>query len=373
MVQIFAGADRFGEIKFIGEVPSGLACDCFCLTCGARLIARKGEINDPHFGHESGQQHPECLVGARNLVRRLISEHFQSNPLPTPSDFSIKVNVGSLCDHARWNMQIKHIEWKSRPGPESPAAILTLERGYRAELIMVTAGEDPKFFSSDPNAGLLVLHAPMPSPVSLRSRNTVIPYLLANLSLRWQHLPDAFGVLETTRQNLERQQRTVEERARAFMRQRQLAAGQRWAKIHQALTPSPQPAPAAPPPRPVALAQSAPDAMAAQDIRSGEIGESWAKRHVPLTGIFCYLLKDGSQWVLIQDSDFGHVLRQYPDAQEGWDECFPATVGRPETSAGGYLVDSIGQFFGSFGQYYKGMRNTSSPIQVSGLFKGMKP
>ena len=43
MVSIFAGMDDTGAIRFLNEVPSGLACGCFCMVCGSALIARKGE------------------------------------------------------------------------------------------------------------------------------------------------------------------------------------------------------------------------------------------------------------------------------------------------------------------------------------------
>lgn len=373
MVQIFAGVDPHGALRFISEVPSGLACNCVCLTCGARLVARKGEINDPHFGHESGQQRPECLVGARNLVRRIISEHFQAHALPAPSVFETMVRSGSSAESASWNMKITHvIEWRPRPGPDSPAALLALEHDYRAELIIVTDGEEPSFTSNSPHVGRLVLQAPMPSPESLRSKDAVTPYLVANMRLRWVYLPDAFGVIESTNQRLEQKQRVAAERAKDFLVERQRLAGQRWAQVRSTLRNlGAHGLGEMTKPLPIPESRQVPSPPVEQTNADLRTDAAWARCHVPQSGIFCYVLSDESQWVLIRDSGFGLVLRQYPEAQEGWDECFPPSVGRPDVDAGGYLVANIGIFFGTFGRYFKGMGNTSSPEDVPRIFEGM--
>lgn len=43
------------EMKFIDDVPNGLDCNCHCISCGEKLIARNsGEYNDHHFAHKGG-------------------------------------------------------------------------------------------------------------------------------------------------------------------------------------------------------------------------------------------------------------------------------------------------------------------------------
>lgn len=49
--QLSYGRDAAGTLRHISEVPSGLACNCVCPGCEARLIARKGEIRAPNFAH----------------------------------------------------------------------------------------------------------------------------------------------------------------------------------------------------------------------------------------------------------------------------------------------------------------------------------
>ncbi len=41
-----------GEQVFVDDVPRGLACECECIGCGERLVARKGQ-NRHHFAHRA--------------------------------------------------------------------------------------------------------------------------------------------------------------------------------------------------------------------------------------------------------------------------------------------------------------------------------
>lgn len=78
MARLTMAIDANDMIKFVGEVTGGGNCGCFCPTCRSRLVARKGLVNEWHFAHESGQERPECLVGAFNLFSRLLFEHLQT-------------------------------------------------------------------------------------------------------------------------------------------------------------------------------------------------------------------------------------------------------------------------------------------------------
>jgi hypothetical protein len=48
----FARQIATGRIVEVGEVPSGSACACVCIVCGAGMVARKGIVNIWHFSHD---------------------------------------------------------------------------------------------------------------------------------------------------------------------------------------------------------------------------------------------------------------------------------------------------------------------------------
>lgn len=57
--------DAQGVLRHVGEVGRGLACDCVCPACGARLIAKQGSVLAHTFAHESGS---DCAHGVETAL-----------------------------------------------------------------------------------------------------------------------------------------------------------------------------------------------------------------------------------------------------------------------------------------------------------------
>jgi len=62
------------EMKFIDDVPNGLDCNCHCISCGEKLIARNsGEYNEHHFAHKGGNNcHELELIITTHLFREAL-------------------------------------------------------------------------------------------------------------------------------------------------------------------------------------------------------------------------------------------------------------------------------------------------------------
>ncbi len=54
-----------GKLVDIMSVESGLACNCFCPSCGKQLIAKKGNINEHHFAHYHSE---DCNRGVETAL-----------------------------------------------------------------------------------------------------------------------------------------------------------------------------------------------------------------------------------------------------------------------------------------------------------------
>ena len=71
-----------GRIAHVSEVPRGLKCECLCLHCDGRMIARKGEIKVHHFAHHG----PDC-GGAMTWLHRTVQEILvQERSISLPSN-----------------------------------------------------------------------------------------------------------------------------------------------------------------------------------------------------------------------------------------------------------------------------------------------
>ncbi len=58
----------------ISEVSSGLECSCVCPGCGTRLVARKGNKQDHHFGHHGVEDGRPCQTGPETALHRFAKE-----------------------------------------------------------------------------------------------------------------------------------------------------------------------------------------------------------------------------------------------------------------------------------------------------------
>lgn len=58
-----------------GEVDKGLACNCLCVACDARLIARQGDLRIWHFAHHKEANCPHALEAAIHwMAKQMISD-----------------------------------------------------------------------------------------------------------------------------------------------------------------------------------------------------------------------------------------------------------------------------------------------------------
>lgn len=64
------------QITHISEAERGLSCNCSCVVCGERMVAKKGDEREHHFAHESNKT--ACQVNYETLLhqfaKRVIKE-----------------------------------------------------------------------------------------------------------------------------------------------------------------------------------------------------------------------------------------------------------------------------------------------------------
>ena len=63
--QLVYAMDSKNQLVYIEDVDKGLACNCTCPACHARLIAKKGKIKLHHFAHHDCKP---CAYGAETTL-----------------------------------------------------------------------------------------------------------------------------------------------------------------------------------------------------------------------------------------------------------------------------------------------------------------
>jgi hypothetical protein len=90
------GRTADGRMVSVEAVERGLACECFCVKCGANLVAAKGEIYQHHFRHYV--ERADC-IGAREtalhqFAKQIICDRLQ---LRLPDPMGVMISAEAEC------------------------------------------------------------------------------------------------------------------------------------------------------------------------------------------------------------------------------------------------------------------------------------
>ena len=340
MFSLFAGIDKEGVTRFVGDVPRGLACGCFCEACASPLVAKRGEVNEWHFAHEASQERPDCIVGAMNLLRRVAIESLrarESLALPAYREtVQAEPSASKMSEIVEWTSQPVIVrDWNPSPAKHAPAARLELGNGAQVD-VHVEVGDYRRKHSLQESSyvediGKIVFWVPVPQPGQLRAMEDARRHILAAGIFVWVHQPDAQGLVALARQRLDERVRAIERVARETQSLRAMGDRQRWAAAEKELD---------------RARYEQERAQAASTTVAAVIDESpWVAWRKPHSAFMFYGLKDGSGWLLLQHRDGRQVLLPWPVVSEGWDEVLPASVAvLDETLKGLVLAHPVNPF-----------------------------
>ena len=80
---VLVAVDATGVHRLPYEVERGLACGCRCLSCGAEVVARHGEIRAWHFAHHGNSGGPRCGEGALHMLGKAALRNYVGRCLGT--------------------------------------------------------------------------------------------------------------------------------------------------------------------------------------------------------------------------------------------------------------------------------------------------
>lgn len=349
MATLFVASDAQGMTRFIGDVPRGAACGCYCPVCNAALVAKQGHELNWHFAHEAGTERPECRAGAMNLLRRLALQELNRRGLLLLPDYSVTNPVGGRgpivwTAHPAGELQVLEVR-----GAEAPVASLPLREGGSA-LVFVCIDRETPPATYGPDQAVLVAWCPYPADGEIRTEAQARKFVNATIRLRWAALPDFGGRVAA-----------AEAEARAFMerlqRERAQQAGARWGAVRRALHV---------PPLPVEALDQLPSTSAPASTPA--VAPEWAPGLVAGTSIHYRAMDDGSQWVCYQCGANEWRLRPVPGAHEGWDESFPPTIAVAEGGEWLRVVD-FGKLLMLFNAHATASRIDSDPRVIKQLFE----
>jgi hypothetical protein len=351
VVQIISGVQRNGQHQFIGEVHSGLQADLFCEICGSKLVAKKGQVNEWHFAHENGNQSQECLVGALNFIRRSVKDFIaRSGKIPMPRPFVLRGSAHGVAFRERIAPNIAAIvDWCSSDDSSTRLADIEDSDGVQGEIhVLLSTDNGPQCGVKDRSILAISIQESLGVLVT-QSVSAMCEQLVANASAQWLSLPSTSpSVMNAFKTNEQRIGELLEQQ------QSQLSQSNLAIPVHYA-------------PEDFSSEVMAETVVSWKD----DSRLQWAAELKEFSSIFCYQLKDGSQWFRYTTQTEVIKLKPWPETFDGCDECFPASVGTFNERMQCYVIQDRLMFPGAFNKYVSGMANTSNPLEVSVLFDSL--
>jgi len=128
----------------VADVQSGKKCDCICPSCNLPLIARKGDINEWHFAHDSQliekEQELSCdfswAVAIKMMIKQILIE---GSTLALPEYFIYFQGLGYQQKKQKIKVTAHSTIHYSKPELKSLACDITVEvKGKKLGIILLT-------------------------------------------------------------------------------------------------------------------------------------------------------------------------------------------------------------------------------------------
>lgn len=351
MVKMINGITSSGSLRFISDVNSGLQSDLHCAHCKSPLIAKKGDQNDWHFAHVSGQTRPECVVGARNFLRMSLKRHVASSGLiPKPKPYPIRTNYAGQVISAELQLAVTDItSWSTHDDSSSKVADIKVSDGSFGEIHLVLSN-DPGFHIHNRNRAVLLVVVDESQVLDLSSEHEMASKLLKSATAAWVSISKDSSKYQQSLSEAVKRQSAAAEALKIAQLVPQLAPVERKLESQSE--------------RSIATKCVVNDEKSWKD----DIRLHWNSERKLTTTIFCLHLRDGTNWFVYVTENGIRKLKPWPELFEGWDEFFPPAIGKASEQAECYVVDDFGDFLAGIRQYVKGMTNTSNPNELPKIF-----
>jgi hypothetical protein len=385
--------DAHGEIRFVGDVPKGAGCGCFCPTCKSPLVAKQGFENEWHFAHEASQERPECAIGAENLARSLGIEHLRNlharGGLVLPP-YTTHAGVSTLwlsrSVPVTWGAQlVGPLTWRDAPGKAQSVATGMLDTGApMAFFVQVGVTASPSLEGLPEDCAYATLLVVPSWPRGTRTREEAMAALAQTAQFKWGYQPDTFGMRAAAQRELEEMELQARELAAENERRRALAAGQRWAMIAKAMNQKSAAAPYGGGHH--GAVSSMPNGSAGVQAPAKVEPEARYPQypgHKPGCNFQFFRLSPEESWVFYElDPEFVRQRGMAPvndqpmkswgiapahGHTEGWDECLPPSVGRGDLDAGIYWVRDLISAVSFLSPRSKASRSGHDPAEFQDL------
>ncbi|WP_166656383.1 competence protein CoiA family protein [Paraburkholderia sp. BL10I2N1] len=102
--------NALAELVHVSEVARGKACECCCVACGSRVIAKKGNQTAWHFAHLSKA---DCRHAAETALHKAVKQVILEGDLIRLPDLIVeaRASVGTHVGHAKRCLEGRAVQY----------------------------------------------------------------------------------------------------------------------------------------------------------------------------------------------------------------------------------------------------------------------
>lgn len=200
-----------GAIVHIADVERGLECGCTCVSCGAVLMAKKGEKNTHHFAHHNGEGEHCSESILHKLGKEIIVKHLQIGVHAFSYAAEQEDVVGNIhqqvIEDRSYTLQLQkaQMEKASESGLFRPDITATVEEESLYIEIVVTHGVSDTKLDNVIKEGVPMLSVDMSAYTAMDSMEILTQAVLKDAPRQWVYHPQHESARERIDQSLIRE------------------------------------------------------------------------------------------------------------------------------------------------------------------------
>lgn len=236
-VRLAYGELADGTIVHVNQVESGLACDCICPGCRARLVARKGALKEHHFGHYRSAPCSQALESALHKLAKQVLDERRELLLP-----EVRAEIGDqeLVTHRQEVHRFDDAVLEHHLDTIVPDVIVRKGEHRLLVEMFVTHRCGPEKISRIRELDIACLEIDLRKLPRGATREAVAQALLGQARRTWLHNPKIVIATQKLEEQMARQQeeaRLAAERASERERQRLEALARRIVRLQSETKP----------------------------------------------------------------------------------------------------------------------------------------
>ena len=209
------GKNQDGRLVHVDDVPRGMACNCTCPECGAKLESRQGKKNQHHFAHDNGADCGKARMTALHMLAQQIIQEEKKIRTPWFKGYCDEINKSKEIYFESVSLEQRFKTTEINRRPDCVGIIKKGDNQYELWIeIKVKHAIDEEKKKDIERLGAICMEIDLSRLLTERYTEESVRKALFNVSdnKEWINYPQLFRKNEIAKQKQEQQEKEEEQR-----------------------------------------------------------------------------------------------------------------------------------------------------------------